>query len=238
MENKYKKIERYFIDAINQEKFNVGDQLPPEVEITKDFGYSRMTINKALNNLEKKGYITRISGRGTFVKAKSTVRMINDNISFSEIIRNQGMEAGSMLLSYELLNSSTNEALYKTLDISADTKLHHFTRLRTGNNKPMAISDDYLNAKLIKKMDFNLMNPSLYAYLKRLKLPVIQNYVEIKAVKATEEQQKILNISDDFLLKTIANVDTITTSNHRQHLGLFCSYYNPKLYTYRLITNS
>lgn len=233
MEAKYKKIEKIFIDSINSGKFKVGSQLPPETKIAKDTGYSRMTINKAFKNLEEKGYITRISGRGSFVKAKNILRIINDNASFTEVIRNQGMEPVSTLLSYELVNSNAESALKDKLEISRETNLHHFVRLRMGNDTPVAISDDYLIEEVVKKIDLNLINSSLYAYLKRLKLPILQNYVEIEAVKATKEQQRLLELTDDFLLKTIANVDTITNDNQRKRLGLFCTYYNPKFYTYR-----
>lgn len=237
MEAKYKKIEKKFIDGINSGKFKVGSQLPPETKIAEKTGYSRMTINKAFKNLEEKGYITRISGRGSFVKAKNILRMINDNASFSEVIRNQGMEPSSTLLSYELVNSNSDAFLKDKLDVNDKTNVHHFIRLRMSNDTPVAISDDYLIEEMIKNIDLNLINTSLYAYLKRLKLPVLQNYVEIEAVKATEEQQQLLELTDDFLLKTIANVDTITNDNQQKRLGLFCTYYNPKLYTYRFNTD-
>lgn len=230
---KYKEIENFFINSINKGNFKVGEQLPPELKITEDTGYSRMTINKALNNLEKQGYVTRISGRGTFVKAKNIVRMINDNISFTEILQRQGMTPGATLISYELLDVANLDPENSERLGEKITKLHHFKRLRTGDGKPMAISDDYLDASLVEKLNLDLLSPSLYTYLKRLKLPVIQNFVEIKAVKATKEQEKILDLKDDFLLKTVANVDTITMDNERQQLGIFGSYYNPRLYTYR-----
>lgn len=85
----------------------------------------------------------------------------------------------------------------------------------------------------MKNIDLALLNKSLYQYLKKCKLPLIENYAEINAVRATKEQQSLLHLSVDFLLKTLANVDTISISGKRVPLGVFVSYYNPDLYTYR-----
>lgn len=231
MKAKYQKVEDFFIEKINKGILKAGDKLPPEITISAKYGYSRMTVNKAMKDLEKQGYVTRIAGRGTFVKEKSVLRLLTDNISFSDIIKQQRMTPGSTLISYNLLPSSKVPSA--TEFETPINKFHHTVRLRTGDDKPIAITEDYLNADLITKIDFNLLTTSLYSYLKKLKLPVIQNFVEIKAVRATKEQQKVLNLDVDFLLMTLANADTITASNQRVPLGVFVSYYNPDFYTYR-----
>lgn len=231
MKAKYEKVEDYFIEKINKGVLKAGDQLPPEIQISEKYGYSRMTVNKAMKNLEKQGYVTRIAGRGTFVKEKSVLRLLTDNISFTDIIKQQRMTPGSTLISYNLENQ--NEVPSANEFSSPIEKFHHTKRLRTGDGNPIALTEDYISAKLIEKIDFNLLTTSLYSYLKKLKLPVIQNFVEIKAVKATKEQQKALKLDVDFLLMTLANTDTITSDNQRVPLGVFVSYYNPDLYTYR-----
>lgn len=231
MKSKYEKVEDYFIEKINRGTLKSGDRLPPEIQISKKYGYSRMTVNKAMKNLEKQGYVTRIAGRGTFVKEKSVLRLLTDNISLSDIIKQQRMTPGSTLLSYSLADASevpSAEEFPTPID-----KFHHTERLRTGDNKPIALTQDFICSNLIRNIDLNLITGSLYSYLKKLKLPVIQNFVEIKAVKATKKQQKLLNLDVDFLLMTLANTDTITSQDQRVPLGVFISYYNPDLYTYR-----
>lgn len=234
MKAKYKKVEDFFIKKINTGTLKAGDKLPAEIKISQKYGYSRMTINKAMKNLEKKGYVFRIAGRGTFVKEKRILRSLNETVSFSDIIRKQRMTPGSKLLSYKFIDASLVPSYVNFTNSSYQPdKYHYFKRIRTGDNKPLAINEEFLNSKVIKNIDIDLINISLYKYLKKFKLPLIENYAEINAVKATEEQQKLLNLSVDFLLKTIANVDTIAVSGIREPLGVFVSYYNPFLYTYR-----
>lgn len=230
---KYKQIEERFIREINSGKLAVGDQLPAETTLTAESGFSRMTVNKALKQLEQQGYITRVSGRGSFVKSRAMTRNLTDTIGFSEYIRSKGMVPGATLLSYNLVNLAENPREQTNLGLEGISKAHHFQRLRTGDGAAVAITEDYLDANLIQVLDTNLINQSLYAYLDRLKIPILQNYVEISAKKATPKQQELLHLDDDFVLETVANVDTITNDGNRQRLGRFCSYYNPKRFTYR-----
>ena len=67
--SKYQVVERAIRDAIIDGTLKVGDQLMTEEELCARFGFSRTTIGKALDNLRAHGYIERIAGRGTFVKA-------------------------------------------------------------------------------------------------------------------------------------------------------------------------
>lgn len=233
---KYQKVEDFFIDRINKGILKPGDKLPSEINISEKYDVSRMTVNKAMKNLEKQGYVTRIAGRGTFVKEKKVLRLLTDNVSFSDIIERQRMTPGACLISHDIqgVNEVPTASEFSTLV----NRFHHTKRLRTGDGKPIAISEDYLNTTLIKKIDFDLLTNSLYSYLKKLKLPIFQNFVEIKAVKASKKQQKVLNLNVDFLLMTLANTDTITADNQRVPLGVFISYYNPDLYTYRFNENN
>ena len=62
---KYKRIENYIINRIESGKLRVGDQIETEEEIAQKFEISQLTVNKALSNLAKDGYIHRIRGKGT-----------------------------------------------------------------------------------------------------------------------------------------------------------------------------
>ena len=50
-EKKYKIVEDYIIKNIKEKNFKAGEQIPTEDELCRKFGFSRMTVNKALNHL-------------------------------------------------------------------------------------------------------------------------------------------------------------------------------------------
>jgi DNA-binding LacI/PurR family transcriptional regulator len=68
MSTKYQRIARSLGERIREGQYAPGEALPSEVSLAEEFGVNRMTLRKALNVLQKKDYIVRHRGRGTFVK--------------------------------------------------------------------------------------------------------------------------------------------------------------------------
>jgi DNA-binding GntR family transcriptional regulator len=64
---RYKAIEAFLLERIQGGAFPVNHQIPPEEQLARDFGVSRMTANKAIQNLVQQGYLMRQAGLGTFV---------------------------------------------------------------------------------------------------------------------------------------------------------------------------
>jgi DNA-binding LacI/PurR family transcriptional regulator len=65
---KYNKLISELRKAIFSGKFNKNGKLPPERKLAELFGYSRITIRTALQQLKEEGLIEQFQGRGTFVK--------------------------------------------------------------------------------------------------------------------------------------------------------------------------
>lgn len=63
---KYKKIKTYILDGIASRSFT--DALPSENKLADFFSVSRMTARKAMDELEREGHITRVNGKGSFIK--------------------------------------------------------------------------------------------------------------------------------------------------------------------------
>ena len=66
-EAKYRQVESFIKDGIRDGSLKVGSRIMTEEQLCEHFGYSRMTINKALNSLAAEGYIKRVPGKGSFV---------------------------------------------------------------------------------------------------------------------------------------------------------------------------
>jgi DNA-binding LacI/PurR family transcriptional regulator len=63
----YLRIQRIIEEQILQGKLPAGSQLPGERELARQFGVSQMTVNRAIQELVRKGRLYRRSGAGTFV---------------------------------------------------------------------------------------------------------------------------------------------------------------------------
>jgi GntR family transcriptional regulator len=55
-------------------KYNRGDRLPSEFELAKEFGVSRVTLQRALAQLVEDGVVIRLQGKGTFYSGEGKDR--------------------------------------------------------------------------------------------------------------------------------------------------------------------
>ena len=81
---KYRQVESFIKDRIANGTYPVGTRLMTEEELVDRFGFSRMTINKALNNLSNDGFIERKPGKGTYVCATRVSKPTDSARSFTE----------------------------------------------------------------------------------------------------------------------------------------------------------
>ena len=69
-ESLYNKVYNDLIAKIQSGKYKVGDKLPTEMELTKIYGVSRITVAHALKNLADANLIYRVKRSGTFINGK------------------------------------------------------------------------------------------------------------------------------------------------------------------------
>ena len=117
-EPKYRQVEESIRQMIQLGTLKVGDQIPTEEELCEKFGFSRMTVNKALSNLSAGGYIERVPGRGSFVRRHHVDKSLSAGTSFTEDMAAIGLKAGSKLLSYEVVPASTYPKAQEALELA------------------------------------------------------------------------------------------------------------------------
>lgn len=67
---KYQRICRSIKDAIASGEYKVGQRLPSESQLVDTFGASRITVNRAMRELQLGGVIDRRAGSGSYVRAQ------------------------------------------------------------------------------------------------------------------------------------------------------------------------
>ncbi len=228
---KHQQIELFIRHGIEKGEFNIGDQIPTEADLCKQFGFSRMTVNKALTHLCETGYITRIPGKGSFVSAPHVRKPLSRASSFTEDMAKIGLVAGSELISYELIKAEKKPNIAAKLNLSGDDFMHYFVRLRTGDNKPIAISYTYISAKVVPAIDVASLNKSLYAYLLSIGIKAEVSKFELRATLPTEKQKKLLKMNDCALLCS-QHVSYTKCDGLVIPFEYIETYYNGDMYTY------
>ena len=84
------------VSYIKKNKLDIGDKLPPESELCKILGISRLTLREAINALKNEGMINSIQGKGTFVSGNidNIANTLNNNLGISEMILSSGHTPG------------------------------------------------------------------------------------------------------------------------------------------------
>ncbi|MBS6954690.1 MAG: GntR family transcriptional regulator [Enterocloster asparagiformis] len=228
---KYKQIEDYIKLEIARKNLKNGDQIMTEEQLCKQFNFSRMTINKALNHLSDMGYIERIPGKGSFVTTPHIQKSTSTSFSFTEDMKSIGLVAGAKLVSYEVIRSESRPDIARRLKLSGSDMIHYFVRLRTGNGKPIAISYTYVSAKIIPAINVDCLNSSFYSFVDSLGLGREVKRMELRATLPTQSQKELLG-ADNIALLCSAHVTYTRQVDELIPYEYTETYYNGDIYTY------
>jgi DNA-binding transcriptional regulator YhcF (GntR family) len=93
----YYRLEQHLRERITSGALKPGDPIPPESQLSRQFGVSRTTVRLALSRLVYDGLIERHRGRGSFV-AEPRLEHSKPFLSFEEEVRARGARPGIKLL--------------------------------------------------------------------------------------------------------------------------------------------
>jgi GntR family transcriptional regulator len=128
-------------------KWKPGDLLPPESELVRRYGVSRITVRKVLELLAREGLIVRERGRGTYAAHPRLEHAMTRIVSFTDDMRQRGFEAGTKLLFSGLMPAP--ESIARALGIEEGTELARLDRLRLADGQPMCVEQSYLVHKYL-----------------------------------------------------------------------------------------
>jgi GntR family transcriptional regulator len=140
-----------------------GMPLPSERELAERYGVARMTVRTEIDRRVTEGLAYRMQGRGTFV-AEPRVAQAMTLSSFSEDMRDRGLEAGSQILARGIVPAAG--AVAGRLELADGTPVIRVHRVRTADAEPMAVEEAFLPADRFAGLeDADLEHGSLFALL-------------------------------------------------------------------------
>lgn len=225
---KYEIIEQYIINEIESGNLAVGDQIMTEHQLSLKFDIGRLTINKALSILKQRGYIDRIAGKGSFVTSKRVVRSVRSKRSFTEDMKTIGLKAGSKLIEYRIIQAKEVPEIGQYLNLEPEDEIYFFTRLRTGDNLPIALAHTFLVAKIVGEFDIAALDGSLDDILEKKGIHVTSYQTKMSACMANDQQQKLLKVGKEALLKSLS----FRFTNHDQIYEYTETYYISNRFEY------
>ena len=133
-----------------------GELLPSELEIAEQLGVSRVTVKRALDDLEAAAMVDRKRGRGTQVTYRYEPKMLRAPLtSMLESLSIMGRETSVSVLSFERIGAP--ESVASALKIAAGAPVDRAVRVRASAGLPFAYYvshtlplGDGFNAKSLK----------------------------------------------------------------------------------------
>ena len=159
----FRQIKDQLLAEIQSGLWKQGDAIPSEEQLARQFGVSRMTVNRAVRELTSEQILTRIQGSGTYVaqhKYQSTLVAIK---SIADEIRSRGHVHRSEL--HLLETGKAVPLLAKQFGVRSGRNLFHSVIVHFENAVPIQVEDRWVNPAVAPdylSQDFSVMTPNEY----------------------------------------------------------------------------
>lgn len=173
----YYQLAEIIIEEIKTKNLKEDDKILTEREYCEKYNLSRATVRQGIAYLEKKGYLYKIQGCGTFVSSRVLKQKLLKFYSFTEEMKKQGKTPESRILSFK--EKIAGEKIAQELNLDKEEKIFELVRLRLADEDIYMYEKTYLPVK--KFLNFSkkdILNIPLY--------DVLQKKYNIIFSKATE----------------------------------------------------
>ncbi|MGP4139575.1 GntR family transcriptional regulator [Sodalis praecaptivus] len=170
----YAQIHQHLLDEIASGRYASGAKLPSESVLAQQFGTTRSTVVRALQQLAFEGVISREKGRGTFARAPSLATTLDMSRirAFEDEIAEKGGAIEYRLLSFNRIK--TPAAVAARLGLGEQPELYRLLRLRLVNGIPAVLENRYIPLDIGSRLTIDaLTHHSMYSILEhQIGLPV------------------------------------------------------------------
>ena len=189
---RYVQLHKRLNEGVVEGILKAGASLPPERELAQITGLSRVTVRKAIGALADDGIVIQKQGSGSFVStgAPQIEQSLSRLTSFSEDMSRRGMSSTSVWLERGIFMPSPDEVL--ALALSQDASVSRIARLRTADDKPMAIERASLSTDVLPNP--LAVETSLYEVLGQTGLRPVRALQKISAINLAEKDAGLLAV--------------------------------------------
>jgi GntR family histidine utilization transcriptional repressor len=157
----FQRIKDYLLGEIASGRWKEGDLVPSEQALVRQFGVSRMTVNRAVRELTAEQVLTRRQGSGTYVAPQKYQATLVEIRNIADEVRARGHVHASRPRLLE--QSLAGEALARQFDLAPGTPLFHSLIVHDENGQPIQVEDRWVNpacAPAYLEQDFARITPN------------------------------------------------------------------------------
>lgn len=175
--SRYQQLAAVLRDLITAGAVGPDDALPPERELARLTGLSRVTVRKALARLVAAGVVHQRPGSGTFV-GERIIRSFSKLTSFTEDLRARGLDSRVVFLDRKVADANADEVM--ALALAPGSRVVRLHRLRLAGDAPLAVEETSVPQSILA--DPALVDGSLYEALTALGTPPVRAIQRLRAV--------------------------------------------------------
>lgn len=161
----YLQLKQIIKDDISRGVYKAGQKLPPEAEIGKTYGVSRITVRRAITDLVEEGILHSQQGKGSYVRELKEKRELISVGSFSDMTTMSGKTPSSQILSNLVIEA--DDKLASSFNIQLNDPVLKLHRLLFIDNQPFIIETSFFPLDILPDLEKHIgESPSTYHILK------------------------------------------------------------------------
>jgi GntR family histidine utilization transcriptional repressor len=189
----YARVKAFLKQELALGRWRPGEIMPSDAALVAQFGVSRMTVTRALRELQAEGLLERVQGIGTFaahlsrVSSTLTIRDLHE-----EIVSRGRVHHAEVQMSRK---ERAPVALAEQLGLKVGAPVFHTLIVHAENGVPLQIEDRYVNpacAPGYLDIDFSQMTPTHYLLQVA---PLWEAQYSIQACMPSAEERRLLKIA-------------------------------------------
>jgi|TARA_R110002033_G_scaffold10172_8_gene33439 GntR family transcriptional regulator len=198
--------------------YKADDIIPAEGKLEEKYQVSRITVRKAIEELERENVVIKKQGRGTFVQEKKVLYDANSIGSLTQRLEKQKHLLTTKSISFEIIEEGEEHFVKDMLNCE---KLLCIRRTRLLNEVPFALMINYFDVNTVPDIEKKLNLESLYAFLKEEYNIEFYNAEEIVEAKAAnKDEAKRLNVKEGFPLLSLKRLSYDTSNKPIEYSNL------------------
>jgi len=187
-----KDLRRLIIDGY----YEVGDLLPSENELCKQYGMTRMTVRNALNNMETEGLIYRKKGKGSIVKLKGKSIELLSIKGFTEVLKGKEDKIDTIFVENPSIRTWDHDFFWNVSQEELYAGCIFMSRVRNLYDAPIMLEKTFIsNIDLPHFCSKVFINKSLFdTLIVNYDIEMIDVIQKFRAISASPELAVALNL--------------------------------------------
>lgn len=180
---KYFTVKRSIMEMMEAGELRANEALPSERELMETYDVSRITVRRAIEELQREGFVYKIQGKGTFVQGDQKRQNLISITSCTEDVRRHGMTPSRKVLCKDIIEADKKRQ--SQLQLPEGSRVFHMARVYYANDEPINHTTVYLPYRYFPGIEaYDFSQYSLYG--------VIENDYNVKITRAERVLEAVI----------------------------------------------